>query len=64
MPRVCLVVDLAAVFFGCQQSCFGKLVQLLPDRVRRGLEFFGQFPQVGLRFRVEEEPDQEFDPGF
>jgi hypothetical protein len=64
MVRVGRVEHLAPVATTAQQFGAGELVEFLAHRVGGNLEFAGQFAQVGLGQRVQEEPDQQFNAGF
>ena len=58
------VVDLAATFGGGEKIGFFELVKLFSNGVGGNPELRGQFPQVGVGFRVKKESYQEFDPSF
>jgi len=46
MVFVGLIENLPAAFMGCEEFDSGELVEFFPDRIRRHIKFFGQFPQV------------------
>ena len=62
--RVGRVEHLAPVAAATQQLRTRELVELFAHRVGGNLEFAGQFAQVGLGQRVQEQPDQQFDTGL
>jgi len=59
-----LIENSATTFMGCKEFDSGELVEFFPDRIRRYIEFFGQFPQVGAGVWIKEKTDQQLDTGF
>jgi len=63
MFLICFIKNLSAAFLGCEELCFGQLVELFTHRVGGNIEFICQFAQIRPCIWIKEKTGKEFDAG-